>query len=461
MGIDGATWTVLSPLISKGELPHFHEIVTKGVSDTLMSTVPPLTAPSWTSMFTGVNPGKHGIVDFILREADGFVPSLSHYRMCKTIWQIVSEVGRRCVVINDPVTYPPEHVNGIMITGLMTPPGSANWIYPKELKHEIDEVAGGYECDIPPDIDWTMRENSLNILRDLTEKTYRVSKHVASDFDWDLLAVIFTMTDRLQHFWWNDSAAISEYYRKLDNILGDYLEYTKDHNADLIVVSDHGFGPCKTFFRISEWLRELDLAVYNESPLSRVLAKLKITKEGARDVWGLWPPFFRALPAFLQEVIRTYVPESGQLERQLDIGKSLAYARGWAGIFVAEKRIREYLTTKLSELTDRTTRSLIFEKVMKREDVLQGPYLYRAADLLLLPSLGYHVLTRESAYETAMSGTHRPEGIFVHYRPNSGLTHPASALGHIRPWDVGASILHTLGVPIPEYFDGKLKYPLP
>jgi predicted AlkP superfamily phosphohydrolase/phosphomutase len=459
IGIDGATWTILAPMISKGELPHFQKLVMNGVSDTLLSTVPPLTAPSWTSMFTGVNPGKHGIVDFILREKDGFVPALSRYRMCKSIWRVLSDAGLRCIIINDPVTYPPERINGIMITGLMTPPGSVNWIHPKELRNQIDIATDGYECDVPPDIDMTIlndRSKGLNILENLAQKTYGASKYVATNFNWDVLAVIFTTTDRLQHFYWNDNSAICKHYQILDEMLGEYLKMSEAMSADLLVVSDHGFGPTKTVFRINDWLAESGLASYRKSLVSKVLGELKITKTGMRDIWGKWPTGFRILPAFMQEFIRTHVPENRETKNQLDAGKSVAYSRGWAGIFVSEGNLRDSLAKKLRELTDEASGIHIFEKVMNREDVLHGPYLQRAAELLLLPSPGFHVLASQGVTETTRDGNHRPEGIFIHYRPYSRQSRviPSS---QIRPWDIAALIFHILGVPIPDYFDGALK----
>src|SRR5271167_1861277 len=91
VGIDGAAWKILGPLISSGEAQNFHSLISQGSVGVLHSTVPAQSPPAWTSMFTGVNPGKHGIVDFTLREKDGFVRCWSRYRVCKTIWRILSD----------------------------------------------------------------------------------------------------------------------------------------------------------------------------------------------------------------------------------------------------------------------------------------------------------------------------------------------------------------------------------
>jgi predicted AlkP superfamily phosphohydrolase/phosphomutase len=459
LGIDGASWSILAPMISNHQMPNFRRVLSKSSVGTLYSTVPPDSPPSWTSMFTGVNPGKHGIVDFLLLEGDRFVPCFSRYRMCKSIWQMVSERGRKCIVINEPVTFPPEKINGILTTGLMTPPGSGNWIHPKELKREINMVAGGYDTDIPGDfmsIFVQDRERAAAIIENLALKVFRVSKYVASNFDWDILAVIFTSTDRLQHYWWHDADKISKHYERLDTMLGEYIKYADDQAADLIIVSDHGFGPAKRLFRLDEWLRESGLAVYKETAFSKALSGFGFTKNEIVNLWPNWRKSFTMLPEFLQDIIRKIVPEG---RRFLDKSRSGAYAVASNAVFVSDNK-KEDVAKQLSKVTDKVTGSLIFEKVLDREDVLWGPYAYRAPNLFLQPNPGYIAVPggmyRGRAIEDVekiYTGLHRPEGIFLHYQPNHSPTTVKSVT--LRPWDVAALALDVLGIPIPDYFDGK------
>jgi predicted AlkP superfamily phosphohydrolase/phosphomutase len=374
--------------------------------------------------------------------------------MCKSIWRIVSESGLRCIVLNEPVTFPPERVNGVMTTGLMTPHRSSEWIYPRELRHEINTVAGGYECDIPPDFRSLLsrdRPAALEMLEKMAFKIFRVSRYLASNYAWDLLAVIFTTTDRLQHYWWRNPQEIAEHYRIIDRMIGEYLEYSKEHNADLIVVSDHGFGPCDEFFLINEWLEELGLAVYKDSLLSKILSPLGFTKSTFRNAFGSWPEAFRMLPPLLQELVRRHVPENAE-DKKIDLAESSAYARSSAGVFVQDGNRREFIAQALRTLRSRTDGRPIFEKIARREDELHGAYSYRGADLLLQPSLGHYVAISKQD-RRGLTGTHRPEGIFIHYRSNSQFQHQGSRT--VRPWDVGATILTLLGLPIPEYFDGR------
>ena len=72
LGLDAATFTVIDALLQRGELPHFRQAIDQGIRATLASTIPPVTPPAWTSMATGVNPGKHGVFDFFLKEAGSY-----------------------------------------------------------------------------------------------------------------------------------------------------------------------------------------------------------------------------------------------------------------------------------------------------------------------------------------------------------------------------------------------------
>jgi predicted AlkP superfamily phosphohydrolase/phosphomutase len=287
-------------------------------------------------------------------------------------------------------------------------------------------------------------------------KVFRVSTYAASNFEWDIIAVIFTATDRLQHFWWNDSLQISEYYKRLDMMLGKYMEYAEIMSADLMVVSDHGFGPCERLVSINRSLEEAGLAVRTESPFSKVLSRAGFTRGRIRNIMGEWPAAFNVLPGPLQDMIRRFVPESAESTMEIDVARSFAYAKTAAGVFLQNGSMRGIVAKKLSELSDKITGDPIVEKVISRDEALQGAYSYRAPDLFLQTRLGYGFSIDKTDLEKGLVGTHRPEGIFMHYRPNSSSNHQ-ELLAPIRPWDVAASILHILKVPVPDYFDGRPK----
>ena len=144
IGFDGATFDLLNPWIKDGQLPIFAQLIDNSVHTNLKSVLPMRTAPSWSSIVTGKNPGKHGIFDFTARKKNeyNFMLLNASFRKSKDIWQVISEYGRKVIVVNVPFTYPPREVNGCIISGFLTPPSADNWIYPPSLAKELSKKIG-------------------------------------------------------------------------------------------------------------------------------------------------------------------------------------------------------------------------------------------------------------------------------------------------------------------------------
>src|SRR4030042_1544593 len=111
IGIDGGTFDIIRPMVQRGELP------------------------ALVSFMTGKNPGKHSIFEFIgdiHKNYTGRVLSAIDIK-AKTIWSLLSDIGKRLILVNLPVTYPPKNVNGIMITGIGTPSEERSFTYPQSI----------------------------------------------------------------------------------------------------------------------------------------------------------------------------------------------------------------------------------------------------------------------------------------------------------------------------------------
>ncbi|MCB0005568.1 MAG: alkaline phosphatase family protein, partial [Anaerolineales bacterium] len=123
IGIDGATFNLIKPWAKAGHLPNLARLMAGGAHGNLMSTLPPVTSPAWPTFMTGCNPGKHGVFDFIQPSGADF--SLVNATKIKqpTIWQRLSQAGYRVGVLNVPVTYPPQPLNGFMVSGILSPKG--------------------------------------------------------------------------------------------------------------------------------------------------------------------------------------------------------------------------------------------------------------------------------------------------------------------------------------------------
>src|SRR5438132_13025054 len=150
-GVDGLTFRIISPLIERGELPNFKKLRDEGCEAILESKYPPLTPPAWTSLSTGLKPARHGVFDFWTydeQQEKGKARKahvLTRRRGGKAIWNILSEYDKQVLVVNVPATYPPEPVNGIMISGYMTPPNmNVDFTYPTSFKEELFHIAPSY-----------------------------------------------------------------------------------------------------------------------------------------------------------------------------------------------------------------------------------------------------------------------------------------------------------------------------
>ena len=141
IGWDGATFDLIPPGSAEGKLPTIARLMAAGVHGPLRSTMPPWTFPAWTSFMTGKNPGKHGIFDFFRPRPGTYDLEFVNggHRRGATFWKILGDAGRKVVSISMPCTFPPEPVNGVMISGFDFPgegPGSyvdARGMYPPEL----------------------------------------------------------------------------------------------------------------------------------------------------------------------------------------------------------------------------------------------------------------------------------------------------------------------------------------
>src|SRR6202795_1900907 len=132
-----------------GDMPVLRRLTALGMSGVLRSTTPPVTFPAWSSFMTGVNPGKHGIFDFTRRLPGTYEIAFvsSRDRRVPTIWQLLSDAGRRVAVLGVPTTYPPEAVNGIVVGGFDSPVATGidgSFVHPRAFYDEMRAAVGPY-----------------------------------------------------------------------------------------------------------------------------------------------------------------------------------------------------------------------------------------------------------------------------------------------------------------------------
>jgi hypothetical protein len=284
VGIDGATLRVAGPLLEEGRLPHLASIARDGVSGPLQSIKPMLSPRIWNSIATGKTPPKHGIVGFALKDAEGRQQLLlSTDRKVHALWNVATRMGLTSVVVNWWNTYPPERIDGVMVsdhllakeiegrqrlTNASAPPGGA-LVHPETwqprlselLRERVMPVAFGDPLERGDELPEWVNRQALSRWFWQDAALTRFAAELEASLQPDLLMVLLTGIDRNSHLLWGNlepaklypprlhpspteraagAAALRRYYEYTDALLGVLLDrYGPD---DLVlVVSDHGF----------------------------------------------------------------------------------------------------------------------------------------------------------------------------------------------------------------------------
>ncbi|MFX0168070.1 MAG: alkaline phosphatase family protein [Candidatus Hodarchaeota archaeon] len=481
IGIDGGTFRVIRPGISSGKLPAFQQIIETGISGVLRSTIPPATIPAFPTLMTGKNCGKHGIFDFMGKKDSKTILMDSTQITGKTLWRILSDFGKKCIVVNVPLTFPPENIDGIIISGMLTPIGR-DFAHPKQLMEELDNLTGGYPVQFDSSIADTNPSQFLPKLHELLTKRHTAIRYLMQKGEWDLFVALFRATDIVAHHRWADQKGVLSIYEHVDRILGELLlEYPNTH---LFIFSDHGFAPYKKDFHINLYLNQLGLLTIQQKhrkekrlqettkikPIqaerfASVLARMGIYRSRLRNI--IPPPLWNKLRKLAGPSFRRYISPS---HLEVDEKRSKAY---FSPTFTAETQSitinastsEEYeeLVNKLkkafSDLKDPESGNSVVNAVFHRRDIYTGPFVDNAPDLILLLSEDYKAtktLSGKNILErlSQIKGTHERSGVFM---AKGGWIKAGHSISEIDLQDITPTILHLFDLPIPDDVDGEVK----
>ncbi len=253
LGLDGATFDVIDALGDR--LPNLSRLIHDGACAPLNSTTPPMTLPSWSSILTGCEPGKHGIYDFTARDGYSLAFTNSTHRRVPTMHRILTSRGRRVASIAVPTTYPPDPNAGVVVSGFDSPVAtgiSRAHCSPPDLYDEIHARFGGMAfADFQEgNIGAGWHEMALAALVREIGRKEAICQWLLDREAWDLFMVIFGESDTAAHHFWmfhdvnsprfraGMEDALAAVYARLDAMVG-VLASRAEVTA---VVSDHGFG---------------------------------------------------------------------------------------------------------------------------------------------------------------------------------------------------------------------------
>jgi predicted AlkP superfamily phosphohydrolase/phosphomutase len=504
LGLDGATFNVLMPLINSGKLQTFCKILKESTYCELNSTILSNSAPAWTSFATGMNPGKHSISGFTRLLPNSYQLTLlkGADNKAKALWEIVGEHGNSSIVMNVPMTYPPKKIKGLLVSGLDTPSLNSNFTYPPELKNELLDIVPDYKINLHLGgylHNNRRRRKAIDIMLSSIRARERAILHLMNNYPWNLFAVRFNSPDNVQHQFWKFmdknhpyydpnspyilKKAIYTIYEELDRVTASIIN-NLSAECTLIIMSDHGAGPrTNKTIRLNEWLQGLG---HLESKADQQKHKRYIYKIMEKNLSLLLKRIPPDLKQWLMKIFPNTVSKTWTYFRfpNIDWEKTKAFVAETEGIRInlrgkypngiveveEYEKLREEIIREVKKLRDPATGESIFKYAFKREDIFHGPYVSEFPDIITIPEKDqYNISSRISTNDKrnfppdsfiateehwrSVSGSHRREGIFIIYgkdvKQNVGL--PKADITDIFP-----TVMYLLGLPVPSDVDGRV-----
>ncbi len=489
VGLDAGSRRILEPLFERGLCPTLSRLFEVGTSGPLESQIPPWTASAWPSMYTGKNPGKHGVFDFL--SFDGYdwdVVNATHVRE-RPVWELLSDQGHSSVVVNVPVTHPPRSFDGALIPGMTAPENPT--CHPERLLEDVILACGEYR--VYPQSGPEPAHSIASYERTI-EGRGAAFRYLCRRFEPAFGFLQFQQTDSVFHERPGDSKAISAVYRAVDQELETTLEALDPTNV--LIVSDHGMGEVSgTEFRVNEFLREKgyliaksggegmptwsrawensllegkDADEHQRSTLERMMetaARVGLTTQrvaNALDTVGLKEPIGSRVP---NDMIRA-------ASEQVDFPASKAYVRSKSELGIRlnlegrepkgtvprseYESVRSELIESLSAV--RTPDGApMFDAVEPRESYFEGPEIDRGPDILTVPTgfdnaivAGLEGAQFATPFET---WNHKRTGIIGAAGPAFDLREPLTGA---TIFDVAPTICSIFDVPIDTAMDGEV-----
>ena len=485
IGFDGATFDLIRPLTENGRLPTLAHLMQHGAWGTLTSTIPPITPTAWSTVFTGKNPGMHGIYDFLELDPATYQrqPVYTDRHQEKTVWDLLSEAGLPSIITDVPYTYPPRPLNGLMLTGYGTPrtpgtrftfPDAWQSVLPNSL-HETVAVAQPVHA-------FDRSQAFLDEWQQIMNGRLRLLRHLITEQAWSLFFHVFSITDNLAHVFWTYlepshpnygrseapayREALFDAYVQCDRILGDLLETAAPVNV--IVMSDHGFGsvyPRQYLFQRltnagytayqtqggrGDRLLKLAMRLYTQFPFLREWVK------------NLRPNSQQALKAGLTR--SGLLPGSNPIDYansrvipsdfglQLWLNHRQRFAHGL--LDAADTAVLAHqLITFLLDDRDKATGQPIIRQVYTGSEQYTGPFAPLGPDLIIEYRNFYQPDAPPTGNNPFLEGGHTHDGVFIGHGPAfraAAIDTPMSLT------DLAPTMLHLLGQPVPPDMNGRV-----
>jgi predicted AlkP superfamily phosphohydrolase/phosphomutase len=510
IGLDGATFDIINPLIKEGRLPNLSRLMDEGCHGKLRSTPDKVSPSAWTSFATGKNPGKHGIYHFNIMDPRALKARIINatHRDAETLWSYFSKAGKKVGVFNVPCTFPVDEVNGVMLAGWDAPSiKDEGFSHPPELIEDLLEKFDHFPTT-PAIVKYRINSQQKLALKEIIrnlEARASITEYLMKENDWDFFVSVFIATDEVQHHFWHYmddrhplynskeakkfGHAIRTVYEKCDEVVGRLIKNI-DEKTTVIIMSDHGAtANSMGSLYMPQWLQKMGFLKKKEmsdehgsSPKKLIMKALGGTKK------ILYDKFISKLGYEQKKILKKLAGRDAGLETSsrlkllsYDWEKTRAYIAGSNlrinlkgreayGIVSPGKEyedLRDELIEKLNESRDIKTGRKIVKKVYKNDEAYHGKHTDKSADLVIAwtedfvisgiqsnDSNGKEIKVTKKVFNPgAWSGDHSDYGIFMAMGPN---IRRGNKLESANIMDIAPSVIHLMGLSVPEDMDGRV-----
>jgi predicted AlkP superfamily phosphohydrolase/phosphomutase len=468
LGLDGLSIRHLSSTMERRELPSFRKVIAQGTYSKLRSTLPYVTGPAWASLFSGVNPGKHGIFDMYRVTPNGIQPSNYNTSDVPFLWDYVSWAKKKVLVLGVPFIYPAPEVCGTFVSGRFAPKFSC---YPAGIESKFDLSSYDYNSSpISDSLKGAMNRSAEDVAIAFKSGLAKFAFYMLSAFErreqaalqlldsesYELVILVDSLPDEVFHFCYGMQEIIDDMMVEFDSFLGKILERLGPEDS-LFIVSDHGFASINQVLYINEWLVSHGYSSVTNSRLMQLLNAMGFNWDWLRSGSILSRLVSVSARLNILERLLTQGNLGGALvkdnsaskARAININESVA----WVRLASATDAAIDRLVEELGELKD----SGMLRTVAKSSAVFTGKHVPDAPGQIIIESKHYSVIDSVRTNNGRFSsrppfwkrGAHERDGILLYRGPVPIAAESVSSI-----YDIVPTVLDMMHLPIPEFIDG-------
>ena len=457
IGLDGVPLGLLKKLAEEGVMPWLHGRLGHAVSSELEVLVP-YTAPSWPTISTGVNPGKHGIYDFLVPRPNAEPRPATRMDL---EWPYVTEMasanGLPSVSISVPFNYPPFVRSGVRVVSGWTSARLETW--PPGDRDEALRLLGGEHGPPKP----SSLEEYVDTVIENTERQAELIKAYYTGKPWRVFYFVLPGPDWVFHYTYGDvvqgtrlGKRVHRLFRVIDGLIRFLYENAPGETL-FIHVSDHGFMEAREALNGNVLLEREGLLRRSEERVN-LRSRLVLRLAAMLPPWLKHRLKYSSLAVLARRLGAAAAFEYSRLP--IDYAASKAYFTSAYSVYTnpgLPREERERVASRVLELLQRY-RGMLRVAARGRE-FFWGPHVDRAPDVVVIPREGYNVTTRlayRSVVEKGRWYVHGPRGMLILDAVGAGDASPR--LPEERPpfsMDVAPTVLAWLGLPLDPGFDGE------